>query len=440
MFDRINQYLNKEVSIAPLITLRVLFGGVMLFSLIRFISNGWVESLYLDLDFYFTFFDFIQYLGDFYIYLIFYSLIILSVFIIIGLKYKLSISLFFILFTYIELLEKSYYLNHYYFVSVLSFALIFLPLGNDFSFDSLIKRKHQKTIQNWQLLIPKILISIVYFYAGIAKLNSDWLIEAMPLKLWLPASSDVFLIGGLLKETWVAYLFSWLGAIYDLIIWIFLFNKKTRKYAYQVVIVFHLMTSILFQIGIFPYMMTLLTLIFFSPVKHEKVIDYFKSKIKILNDSKAEIISFNSNILKIFLLVFILFQLLFPFRYVLNKGDLFWTEEGYRFSWRVMLMEKTGWINFKLIDRKNNVEKIVDPSYELSDIQVKQMSFQPDMILQYAKFIGDRYYKEFGTKPEIYVDSYVSLNGSGSKRYFKNDVDIYGVKYSNISDYLVGKD
>lgn len=440
MFDRINQYLNKEVSIAPLITLRVLFGGVMLFSFIRFISNGWVESLYIILDFYFTFFDFIQYPGDFYIYLIFYSLIVLSVFIIIGFYYKLSISLFFILFTYIELLEKSYYLNHYYFVSVLSFALIFLPLGNDFSIDSLIKRNHQKTIQNWRLLIPKILISIVYFYAGIAKLNSDWLIEAMPLKLWLPASSDLFLIGGLLKETWVAYLFSWLGAIYDLTIWIFLFNNRTRKYAYIVVIIFHLMTSFLFQIGIFPYMMTLLTLIFFLPVKHEKVIDYFKSKIKILNNAKAEVNSYNSNILKIFFLVFILFQLLFPFRYVLNKGDLFWTEEGYRFSWRVMLMEKTGWINFKLIDRKNNVEKIVEPSYELSDIQVKQMSFQPDMILQYAKFIGDRYYKEFGTKPEIYVDSYVSLNGSGSKRYFKNDVDIYGVKYSNISDYLVGKD
>lgn len=440
MFDRINQYLNKEVSIAPLITLRVLFGGVMLFSFIRLISNGWVESLYVDLDFYFTFFDFIRYPGDFYIYLIFYSLIILSIFIIIGFYYKFSISLFFILFTYIELLEKSYYLNHYYFVSVLSFALIFLPLGNDFSIDSLIKRNHQKTIQNWQLLIPKILISIVYFYAGIAKLNSDWLIEAMPLKLWLPASSDLFLIGGLLKETWVAYLFSWFGAIYDLTIWIFLFNNRTRKYAYIVVIIFHLMTSILFQIGIFPYMMTLLTLIFFSPVKHEKVIDYFKSKLKILNYSKTEIISYNSNILKIFFLVFILFQLLFPFRFVLNKGDLFWTEEGYRFSWRVMLMEKTGWVNFKLIDRKNKVEKIIDPSYELSEIQVKQMSFQPDMILQYAKFIGDRYYKEFGTKPEIYVDSYVSLNGSGSKRYFKNDVDIYSVKYSNISDYLMGKD
>ena len=32
-------------------------------------------------------------------------------------------------------------------------------------------------------------------------------------------------------------------------------------------------------------------------------------------------------------------QLAFPFRYLLYPGNIFWTEEGYRFSWRVMLME-----------------------------------------------------------------------------------------------------
>lgn len=34
------------------------------------------------------------------------------------------------------------------------------------------------------------------------------------------------------------------------------------------------------------------------------------------------------------------FQILFPWRYLLYDGNIFWTEEGYRFAWRVMLMEK----------------------------------------------------------------------------------------------------
>jgi hypothetical protein len=41
----------------------------------------------------------------------------------------------------------------------------------------------------------------------------------------------------------------------------------------------------------------------------------------------------------VFISCFIAFQLLFPFRYLCYPNELFWTEE-FRFSWRVMLMEK----------------------------------------------------------------------------------------------------
>lgn len=433
MLSKISQYLEQNVSVAPLVTLRILFGSIMLFSLTRFIAMGWIEGLYVDVDYHFSFFEFNIYPGDTLIYLMFYLLIISCIFIIAGLLYKYAITIFFILFTYIELIDKSYYLNHYYFISVLSFAMIFLPLNYNYSIDSILNKSEINKIKNWQLLVPKVLISIVYLYAGIAKINSDWLLNAMPLSLWLPASSDLPVIGNLLQQQWVAYVFSWTGCIYDLTIWIFLFNNKTRKYAYIFVIFFHIMTSILFQIGIFPYMMTLLTLIFFSPETHNNIINKLKLILK-YNIKNKEI---NHSIFpKYLFIIFILFQLIFPFRYILNKGDLFWTEEGYRFSWRVMLMEKTGWVNYKLIDKENNIVKNIDPTYYLSDIQVKQMSFQPDMILQYAKYLGDNYFKKYKIKPELYVDSYVSINGSGSRRYFKDNIDVYGNKYTDISEYL----
>ena len=43
-------------------------------------------------------------------------------------------------------------------------------------------------------------------------------------------------------------------------------------------------------------------------------------------------------------------QILIPFRSLIYPGELFWTEEGYRFSWRVMLMEKAGYASFKIVD------------------------------------------------------------------------------------------
>ncbi|HCX76078.1 MAG TPA: HTTM domain-containing protein, partial [Algoriphagus sp.] len=48
--------------------------------------------------------------------------------------------------------------------------------------------------------------------------------------------------------------------------------------------------------------------------------------------------------------LFFSFQILFPFRYLLYPGNLFWTEQGYRFSWRVMLMEKAGYAIFHVTD------------------------------------------------------------------------------------------
>jgi hypothetical protein len=53
---------------------------------------------------------------------------------------------------------------------------------------------------------------MVYFFAGVAKLNYDWLFRAMPLRIWLPPHIGLTLIGPLMDETWVAYAFSWFGA------------------------------------------------------------------------------------------------------------------------------------------------------------------------------------------------------------------------------------
>jgi hypothetical protein len=102
----------------------------------------------------------------------------------------------------------------------------FLPANCYFSVDWDEKKRFQK-IPRWNIDILKLLLAIVYVYAGLAKLNSDWLLEAMPLKIWLPNNSNLPLIGSLLNETWVHYVFSWTGAIYDLGIVLLLLREPT---------------------------------------------------------------------------------------------------------------------------------------------------------------------------------------------------------------------
>jgi hypothetical protein len=99
-----------------------------------------------------------------------------------------------------------------------------------------------------------------------------------------------------------------------------------------------------------------------------------------------------------------------PFRYALYPGELFWTEEGYRFSWRVMLMEKAGYAQFTISDDEGN-RVFVDNKQFLTPLQEKMMATQPDMILQYAHILRDYYLKQGFKSPQVYVDSYVALNG-----------------------------
>ncbi|MFB9097622.1 MULTISPECIES: HTTM domain-containing protein [Flavobacterium] len=429
----IQDYLNKKSQSITLAFFRLAFGLMMLFSIIRFVSYGWVDKFYIQPKFHFTFygFDWVKPFGYF-TYLLFIICGFSAFFVAIGYKYRIAIITFFLSFTYIELMDKTTYLNHYYFISLVSFILIFLPANATYSVDAYRNEKLRfKVIPTWTIDIIKIMLCIVYFYAGLAKLNSDWLIEAMPLKIWLPNQSNVPIFGSFLHETWVQYAFSWTGAVYDLIIPFLLFNKRTRNFGFFFVVVFHIVTKILFPIGVFPYVMIISTLIFFDASFHKKVMDsifrIFRINATIFESGRSILSNIKLPINKIrigFLAFFIFFQITFPFRYLLYPDELFWTEEGFRFSWRVMLMEKAGYTQFYVTDSKTKQTKHIDNSRFLTAFQEKQMSFQPDFILQYAHYLHDYYEKIGMNDPIVTVDSYVALNGRLSKRYIDPNIDL----------------
>jgi len=435
--SNIKKYLNKSTSAAPLAVFRIFFGLMLFFSIVRFWAYGWIDKLYIQPKFFFSYygFEWIKPLGN--ITYILYGICAISALLVaVGLKYKYAIVTLFLSFTYIELMDKTTYLNHYYFISCVSFLMIFLPANSYFSLDAkLDQKKAFSKIPNWTIDSIKFLLCIVYFYAGLAKLNSDWLIKAMPLKIWLPSKYDLPFLGDLLQQEWVHYAFSWSGALYDLAIPFLLLYKRTRWSAFAMVVIFHLMTRVLFPIGVFPYVMIVSALIFFDARLHQKIIRSISNLFRI--KSNSHISYFEENVKKsrskIPLLVvstFLVFQLLFPWRYLLYPDELFWTEEGYRFSWRVMLMEKAGYAQFKIKDKKSGEQFFVDNSDFLNPLQEKQMSTQPDFILQYAHYLGEHFKSQGHRNVQVFAESYVALNGRLSDPYINPNIDLMQIEES----------
>ncbi len=436
MLDKIRKqfsyFFNKPTHIASLAVLRIAFGSIMLVSTVRFILKGWVTAFYIKPQFHFTFygFDWVKAPGVIGIWVLFTLLALSAILIIIGLSYRLAITAFFLCFTYVELIDKTTYLNHYYFVSVIAFLLMLVPAHRYFSVDTWRKPSLSVThVPGWAINIFKLQLVLVYFFAGISKITYDWLIAAMPLKIWLPACSNLPIIGGLITQNWVAYVFSWIGMLFDLLIGFFLLSNKTRRPAYLMVIIFHVVTGWFFKIGMFPYIMIFVTTVFFSAETHLKIIGFFKKLFFITPQVGESQRTFQptkniSSLISVVLILHFTLQLLLPFRYLLYPGELYWTEEGYRFSWRVMLMEKGGTAFFHVKDPATGRQSEIINSQYLTQFQEAQMATQPDMILQYAHFLAHEYEKKGIKNPIITTNSYVTLNGSGTQLYIDSTVNL----------------
>ncbi|MFM2375866.1 MAG: hypothetical protein RLZZ165_963, partial [Bacteroidota bacterium] len=116
--QRLRSYITQPISIAPLATFRVMFGAVMLAGVARFILKGWVTELYVKPRFFFTYygFDWVKPLGEAGMYAVFVTMALAALCIAVGAWYRVAAPVFFLAWTYVELLDVTNYLNHYYFV------------------------------------------------------------------------------------------------------------------------------------------------------------------------------------------------------------------------------------------------------------------------------------------------------------------------------------
>lgn len=409
----------------------------MCISALRFLAKGWVQQLYVDTTYHFKYwgFEWVEPLGSVGTHALFWAIAITALMVALGLFYRLAVVSFFLLFSYAELMDATNYLNHYYFISIVAFLLIWLPAHRKYSLDVLRKPTlllHQ--VPAWTVNSLKLQIGLVYFFAGVAKVNSDWLLEAEPLFHWLRSKYDFPILGSLFQNKATAFFFSWAGCLYDLSIPFLLLWRKTRGMAFLAVVGFHVITWALFPIGMFPFIMIGATLLFFSPTLHQLVLETLGKLLALLVPSQvlsaiknpvvspASQWSFSKVIPALFVLHFAI-QIALPLRHHLYSSNLYWTEEGYRFSWRVMLTDKSGLAFFTVKDAQGKTT-LVDLNEYLTPRQQKFIGTNPDFMVQFAHHLKETFEDDGYAAPEVYIESYLNLNGKGSKAFTDKTVNI----------------
>jgi hypothetical protein len=411
------------VDIASLVAFRVAFGALMLVAIGRYFAHAWIDQFYLAPVVFFPYpgFEWIVPLPGVAMYVLFAGLGALAVCVTLGLWYRPSIALFCVGFTYAHLIDRTNYLNHYHLVSLLSGLMVFLPLHRAGSLDAWQRPTlRAATAPAWAVWLLRFQLGVVYVYGAVAKLNADWLLHAQPLRIWLGANVDVPLVGVWLEHPWVAYAGSCAGLSFDAAIVPLLLWRRSRGPAYVAVVVFHLLTALLFPIGMFPWIMMALTPIFFAPAWPRRWLRGRPSDLT----AAAPPVRLRQRLTIALLAAYAVVQVAVPLRHFWYGSDLHWTEEGFRFAWQIMAMEKYGRASFTVTDPASAASWRIVPADVLTPLQVRMMATQPDMLLSFARHVAREESQRLGHAVEVRADVRVTLNGRPSRRLVDPEVDL----------------
>jgi vitamin K-dependent gamma-carboxylase len=433
------EWLLAPKDIAAVAAFRVAFGLMITVSAARFLAYGWVDELFVRGTFRFSYWGFawVPALPAPWIHGVFGLLALLGLCVAAGFCYRVATVLLFFTFTYVQLVDVTNYLNHYYLVSLLAGLLCFVPAHGAFSVDAWRNPALRRDVlPAWCTYLLRFQVAVVYVFAGLAKLTADWLLHAQPLSIWLSARTSLPLVGPLLEQRWVAYAAAWAGFFFDSAIVLFLLNRRLRPWAYVVVLGFHAATSVLFPIGMFPVIMVISALVFFSaswPRWAWAQLQRLRGREASLPEPRPAVEGpreppvpgRRARWALGAAVAYGLLQLVLPLRTHLYGGPVSWHEQGMRFSWRVMTREKNGSVTFVVREPGGTGrEWHVPPSQYLTRLQEREMSVQPDLILQLAHRIARDFEAKGRGRVEVYADARVSLNGRPSEPFVDPGVDL----------------
>ncbi len=436
MIEKARGFLGTQIDNSSLVFFRFCYGFLIAAETFGAILTGWVDRTLVQPTFTFSFigFEWLQPLPGNGMYYYFIAMGICGLLVMVGLFYRISTVIFFVLWTGVYLMQKSEYNNHYYLLVLLSCVMIFIPAHKSRSLDVRLGiTQESKTCFNAYIWIFILQIGIVYVFASLNKMHADWMM-ARPIGIWFQSKSNYWLIGTLLAKDWFQFVISWGGIIYDGAIVFLLFNQRTRKLGFFLSLFFNLFNSAVFQIGIFPYMMIAFTVFFFPPGDVRRVL--FKDNHSVSTEKG----SISKPFLYVIAVYFII-QLALPIRHHFYKGDVHWTEEGHRMAWQMMLRAKSGYVRFDVVDKETQERTRINMTHYLTRKQRSSMAGEPDMIWQFAQYLKKDYQKQ-GKDVSVFAASRLSLNGHKSQPLIDRETDLASVPWERWkhSDWILTYD
>lgn len=416
-------FLFKKVDNTPLILFRFIFGCILMVEAWGSIFTGWIKHTFIEpkIHFSFIFFDWLQPLDGLGMYYVYGVMGLLGLFVMLGYFYRASIIAYTIVWTYCYLIHKISYNNHYFLMVLLCCIMCFLPTHKSHSLDVKQGRVNREiSAPFWCQFLLMFQITCVYVFGAIAKIYPDWMDGTFP-RIALSSKTSFPLIGQYFTKEWFYMGIAYGGFLFDLLIIPLLAYKRTRMFGFIISVFFHSFNSIVFQVGVFPYL-SLSFAMFFYPVK--KIHNWFLKNKQFYNeaeytDSSAKIISLVG--------LYVLLQLLLPLRQHCIKGTPFWTEEAHKMSWRMMLRSVSGTTKFKVYDIEKDSTYTHRPDI-LTRKQKYLISTHPDAIWQYAQYLKKEEAKK-GNKIKVFAISKKRLNGRPYQEFIDPTVDLANTQW-----------
>ena len=432
LFQQLKKLAFTPLDISGLAIIRMLYGLIIIYESWRYCDMRVINHHFTGQILYFKyrFFEWVEPLSPLGIKLLFIIYGFAGIAIFLGIFYRLATSVAAFCISYIFLLDATNYLNHFYLIIIFASLMFFIPAHKGWSLYALIfPHKAQSSVPGWSIWLIRAQLIIVYSYAALAKMNVDWM-NGMPLYDWIGYQATDTGIESLLDTVPVIYLFTYGGLLYDLLVIPGLLIKRTRALAYCCSIGFHLMNYYLFNIGIFPWFMLATTTIFFETCWPREFLNFFFPHRFLPVDLRGALpakISFWPRVGFIALGAHLAFQALFPLRHFAYPNYVGWSEEGHNFSWHMKLRDKSGEAIFTLRDPDTGKKIQINPERYLTKRQIDKMANRPYLTLQFAHFLRDRYTRPHERPAEIYVDSWVSINGREPQRLIDPRVNLSNI-------------
>lgn len=419
-----------EIDNAPLVIFRIFLGFLIACEAFGAILTGWVYNNFIDVKFTFSHIgmDWLQPLPGVGMYVYFCVMGVLGLLVMLGLKYRWSMAAFTLLWAGVYFMQKTSYNNHYYLLMLVCLMMIFLPAHRYASLDAKLNPQIKKySMPAWCSLVMILQVSIVYFYATWAKFYPGWLDGTFTKNLLANSVTNPEL-RDFMTQKWFYLFIAYAGIAFDMLVVPFLLCRKTRTIALIASVIFHIFNAITLQIGIFPFFALSFVVFFYPPDSMRKLFFRNKPAAPKIGTTSRE----GMKILLYFFIPYFIIQLLLPLRHYLIKGDVLWTEEGHRLSWRMMLRTRTGDTDFTIVDKKTGKKLFYDFAHNLSHKQRANMETKPDMIWQMAQRIK-KHFAENGKEVAVYANTYASINGRQHQQLIDPETDLATAEWDYFS-------